>query len=115
MRGCDVSTRPTTEEPPESHRAGHIAGDLFVSTRDALAALYPLLSWGGLVYIDDYGSWPGCAKAVDTHFQANDITAPIVPIRQYDERAMSGYGGFEAVYWTKMALCCGFASCAWCA
>ena len=31
-------------------------GDLYLSTRDALVALYPKLSWGGLVYIDDYGS-----------------------------------------------------------
>ena len=100
MRGCDVSTRPTTEEPPESHRAGHIAGDLFVSTRDALAALYPLLSWGGLVYIDDYGSFEGCKRAVNKYRATHKIYDRIWPIFETGKYHAST-AVHEAVWWRK--------------
>ena len=40
-------------------------GDLYASTRDALNALYPLVARGGIVYSDDYGSFSGCARAID--------------------------------------------------
>ena len=89
-------------------------GDLYTSTRDALQSLYPKLRWGGLVYVDDYGSYPGCAKAVDDYFATHGVDAPLRPIRQWD-RTRGVLGGFEAVWWMKMALCCGYASCAWCA
>lgn len=39
-------------------------GDLYESTMDALASLYPKLSVGGYVIIDDY-LVPGCREAVD--------------------------------------------------
>jgi O-methyltransferase len=69
-------------------------GDLYASTRDALAALYPLLRRGGLVYVDDYGSFPGCARAIDEYRNAHGISAKLHSI---DE----GNGRFEAVYWQK--------------
>ena len=40
-------------------------GDLYMSTRDALQALYPYLQPGGVIYIDDYGSFGGCGKVAD--------------------------------------------------
>jgi hypothetical protein len=52
-------------------------GDLYVSTRDALVNLYPLVSPCGLVYIDDYGSFPGCKVAVDEYRLQHNIKAPI--------------------------------------
>jgi hypothetical protein len=33
-----------------------------------LEVLYPLLSKGGILIIDDYGYWKGCRKAVDEFF-----------------------------------------------
>lgn len=42
-----------------------IDADMFSSTRDVLHRLYPLVSVGGIVYVDDYGSFAGCAAAVD--------------------------------------------------
>ncbi|GAB4814855.1 hypothetical protein N2152v2_001901 [Parachlorella kessleri] len=39
--------------------------DLYASTMDALEALYDKVSIGGLVYVDDYNSFPGCKAAVD--------------------------------------------------
>lgn len=40
-------------------------GDMYGSTMDALRALYPRLSIGGYVIIDDYGAVPGCRAATD--------------------------------------------------
>jgi O-methyltransferase len=40
-------------------------GDLYESTMDALRALYPKLSVGGYVIIDDYGAMTSCRAAVD--------------------------------------------------
>jgi len=58
-------------------------GDMYESTLVALEALYPRLSPGGFVIIDDYGALPNCRKAVDeflgrrgenVHIQASDHT-----------------------------------------
>ena len=35
-----------------------IDSDLYESTRDSLTSLFPLVSPGGLVYVDDYQTWP---------------------------------------------------------
>ena len=40
-------------------------GDMYESTIEALAHLYPKLSVGGYVIIDDYGSVRGCRRAVE--------------------------------------------------
>ncbi len=51
-------------------------GDLYESTIVALEALYPKLSVGGYVVIDDY-DLVGCRQAVDGFRTANSITAPL--------------------------------------
>jgi O-methyltransferase len=40
-------------------------GDLYESTMDSLRCLYPKLSIGGYVIVDDYGAFPGCRLATD--------------------------------------------------
>jgi len=55
-------------------------GDLYESTRDALLPLYPKVSRGGYVIVDDYNSWEGCKTAVDEYRAQHGITAPIVKI-----------------------------------
>lgn len=42
--------------------------DFYESTRHELTHLYPLLSPGGVLIIDDYGYWRGAKKAVDEYF-----------------------------------------------
>lgn len=42
--------------------------DWYESTRHELEQLYPLLSPGGILIIDDYGHWEGARKAVDEYF-----------------------------------------------
>lgn len=50
-------------------------GDLYESTRVVLEQLYPLVSVGGWVIIDDW-NLVGCRKAVEEYFQS-DVQAPI--------------------------------------
>ena len=54
-------------------------GDYYESTIDALGALYPRLSPGGIVIIDDYGEdlWTDCRQAVEDFRSANDIGAEL--------------------------------------
>lgn len=52
-------------------------GDLYESTMDALRALYPRLSPGGYVLIDDYGAMDSCAKAVEDYRAEHGITEPL--------------------------------------
>ena len=67
-------------------------GDMYESTMDALTSLYPKLSSGGFVIIDDYHSVNGCKMAVADYRKSKKITDPILDIDQ---------GG---VYWKKQAL-----------
>jgi Macrocin-O-methyltransferase (TylF) len=59
-----------------------IDADLYSSTRDCLRALYPKLSVGGYVIIDDYGldSWTDCRRAVDEYRSEQGIADEIVPV-----------------------------------
>ena len=60
--------------------------DWYESTRHELEHLYPRLSSGGVLIIDDYGHWEGARRAVDEYFAAHgrvllnrvDYTARVV-------------------------------------
>lgn len=65
-------------------------GDMYASTMDALESLYPKLSNGGFVIIDDYHAVEACRKAVSDFRETNMITDDILPI--------DGTG----IYWRKM-------------
>jgi len=45
--------------------------DWYESTKVELEILYPILSNGGVLIIDDYGYWEGARKAVDEYFSCN--------------------------------------------
>jgi O-methyltransferase len=62
-------------------------GDMYESTRDALGPLYPKVSPGGFVIVDDYNSWPACRRAVDEYREKFAINDPLVGIDD------------QAVYW----------------
>ncbi len=51
-------------------------GDLYESTMDGLVNLYPQLSPGGFVIVDDYG-WENCRKAVEDFRRERGIAEPI--------------------------------------
>jgi O-methyltransferase len=55
-------------------------GDMYESTMDALEALYPKLSIGGFVIVDDYGAWEPCRRACTDYRERHGITDEIVEI-----------------------------------
>lgn len=48
--------------------------DWYQSTLHELDHLYPRLSIGGILIIDDYGHWKGARKATDEYFAARNVT-----------------------------------------
>jgi len=48
--------------------------DWYESTRHELVHLFPKLSKGGVLIIDDYGYWKGVRKAVDEYISENKIS-----------------------------------------
>ena len=63
--------------------------------RDAIERLEPLVSSGGIVYVDDYGSFRGCALAIDEYRTAKGITAPLHPL------ASGPHNKFQGLWWRK--------------
>jgi O-methyltransferase len=47
--------------------------DWYDSTRKELEILYPRLSVGGVLLIDDYGVWDGARQAVDEYFEQHNV------------------------------------------
>lgn len=47
--------------------------DWYESTKVEMEVLYPLLSPGGVLIIDDYGHWEGSRKAIDEYFKTKPI------------------------------------------
>lgn len=52
-------------------------GDWYESTRICLEFLYPLVSPGGIVILDDFYCWQGCAKATEEFRSRFAIATPI--------------------------------------
>jgi len=57
-------------------------GDLYESTMDALGTLYPKLSAGGFVILDDY-ALNTCRQAVHAYRDEHGIADPIIPIDNF--------------------------------
>lgn len=57
-----------------------VDGDLYESTMDTLRPLYPKVSDGGFVIVDDYGCVPACKLAVDEFREEHGITEPLEEI-----------------------------------
>jgi O-methyltransferase len=66
--------------------AGHewslirLDGDLYESTIGSLENLYPSLSVGGYLIVDDYGALPPCRQAVDDYRKVHGIEEEIRPV-----------------------------------
>lgn len=55
-------------------------GDMYGSTMEALCALYPKVSVGGYVIVDDYGAVKGCRAAVEDYRRTHGVDDPMVTI-----------------------------------
>jgi hypothetical protein len=66
--------------PIERLAVARLDGDMYESTIDALRALYPKLSPGGFLIVDDYGAIPACRRAVADFREEHRITEPVQTI-----------------------------------
>ncbi len=64
-------------------------GDMYESTMDSLGALYPKLSVGGYVIIDDYGDFQSCRQAVSDYREKKNIKEEIQ------------WADWSCIYWKK--------------
>ncbi len=74
--------------PVERLAVLRLDGDMYESTMEALRPLYPKLSKGGYLIIDDY-ALPGCRAAVDDYRREQRIAEPVIEIDR------------TGVYWRK--------------
>lgn len=82
--------RDTLPNAPIDHIAVlRLDGDLYESTMEGLMHLYPRLSRGGYVIIDDYYSNETCRLAVTDYREANGVKDTVVDIDQ------------DAVFWQQ--------------
>lgn len=78
LEGWFRDTLPTA--PIDQLAVLRLDGDMYESTTDALDALYPKLSVGGYVIVDDYGAWEPCRQACTDYRERHGITDEIVPV-----------------------------------
>lgn len=64
-------------------------GDMYESTMDALVNLYPKLSAGGYLIVDDWGAVDACRRAIEDYRTKHSITDEIHPIDG------------KAIYWKR--------------
>ncbi|MEO6718712.1 MAG: TylF/MycF family methyltransferase [Ferruginibacter sp.] len=88
LKGWFKDTLPNA--PIEKLSVLRLDGDMYESTINALDNLYPKLSKGGYLIIDDFGNIEGCRQAVMDYRMKYDITEEILDI--------DGFG----VYWKKV-------------
>ena len=69
IRGAVEHTIPL-HSPKEPIALLRLDTDWYHSTRHELEHLYPLVTPGGIVIIDDYGHWQGARRAVDEYLAA---------------------------------------------
>jgi hypothetical protein len=87
LRGWFRNTLPSA--PIEHLALLRLDGDWYDSTFDALDALYPRLSKGGYVIVDDYNAFEECRRAVHDYLEGIHVVPDVTRV---DE---------EAVFWQK--------------
>lgn len=78
LKGWFRDTLPSA--PIDRLAVMRLDGDMYESTMDALVNLYPKLSDGGFVIIDDYNGEPSCNDAVDDFRRECGITTDLSKI-----------------------------------
>lgn len=71
-------------------------GDTYISTIQSISALYPKLSVGGYIIIDDYLGWISCKQAITDYRKQHNIDEEIIEV--FHEKGEWKIG----VYWKKI-------------
>ena len=78
LEGWFADTLPTA--PIERLALLRLDGDLYQSTWEALESLYPKLSVGGILIVDDYGAFEPCRRAVEDYRARHEISDKVVTV-----------------------------------
>lgn len=76
VEGDVLQTLP--DRSPERIALLRLDTDWHASTRHELETLYPRLSPGGILIVDDYGYWSGARQAVDQYFSCPGVARPLL-------------------------------------
>lgn len=87
LEGWFRDTLPTVAD--HTWAVVRLDGDMYESTTDGLRNLYPGLSVGGYLIVDDYNAVKACAKAVEDYRAEHAIIEPMTP------------AGKSAVWWRR--------------
>jgi len=88
-QGWFQDTIPNVKNEIDKIAVLRLDGDYYASTKVCLDNLYDKVVEGGLVIIDDYGTYEGCKKAVDEFRKKNNI------------KAFMHYSNSDCRYWFK--------------
>lgn len=88
LKGWFCNTLPNA--PIKKLALLRLDGDMYESTIDALVHLYPKLSIGGYIIIDDWGAIKACKQAIIDYRLKHNITEEIIDI------------DWTGAYWKKM-------------
>jgi O-methyltransferase len=90
LKGWFRDTLPTA--PIQQLAVLRLDGDIYESTMDALVHMYPRVSAGGYVIVDDYGAIAACRAAVDEYRALHHIEDPMHLVHDRQK---------SCVYWKK--------------
>ncbi len=68
IKGDIIKSLDNTDNVPEKISFLRMDTDIYSTTKKQLEILYPKLTVGGVLHIDDYGFCPGVKQAVDEYF-----------------------------------------------
>ena len=88
VEGLVESTLP--ENPIEKIALLRLDTNLYESTKAEMKFLFPKLSSGGVLIIDDYNKWMGQRKAVDEYFKQHGVRMLLMRI---DDHSVMGVNG----------------------
>jgi O-methyltransferase len=78
LKGWFKDTLPAA--PIERLAVIRLDGDMYESTMQGLEALYPKLSIGGFIILDDWELIPSCRRAIDDFRLRHGITEPVLAV-----------------------------------
>lgn len=84
IKGWFSDTLPEFSLNNEKIAILRLDGDWYESTMECLTFLYPKVSKGGIIILDDYYSWDGCSKAVHDYLSTHKLADKIYQIDQYN-------------------------------
>jgi hypothetical protein len=73
IKGKVEETLRVPHNVPEQIAILRLDTDWYTSTKAEMESLFPRVSLGGILIVDDYGTWAGSKRAVDEYFNSTGV------------------------------------------